>query len=137
MSRADQYNVTASLDGTSLGTFDKLSGGEIDSEEFKYRPGGMAPQVSLGGSKMVSNVTISRLFIQARDLPLVPTLIARVGKGDVVITKQALDVDGNPFGKPLVYQGKLKTFTPPDHDSESNDAALFTLEVSSAGTVIS
>jgi hypothetical protein len=50
MSRLDQYNVTVSLDGTPLGTFDKMTGGEIDSEETKYKPGGMAPQVSLGGS---------------------------------------------------------------------------------------
>lgn len=137
MSRVDQYNATVSLDGVSLGTFDKVEGGAVDSEEFKYRPGGMAPQISLGGYRMVENITVSRLFVLSRDLPLQPLLIARVGKGDVTITKQSLDVDGNPFGKPLVYIGKLKTFTPPNHDSESNDAALFELEISTAGTVIS
>lgn len=137
MSRSDQYNVTVAISGNSLGTFDKLEGGAIDSEEFKYRPGGMADEVSLGGYKMVENLTVSRLFDLQRDLPLVPFLIGRVGKGDVTITKQSLDVDGNPFGKPMVYVGKLKTFTPPNHDSESNEAALFELEVSTSGTVIS
>lgn len=132
MSRVDQYSVTASVDGTTLGTFDKLSGGEIDSEETKYKPGAMAPQVSLGGSVTVNNVTIQRLYRLDRDLPQLPLLKSRVGKGKVTVTKQSLDVDGNPFGTPLVYRGVLKQLTFPDADSESSSAAMVQLEVSSA-----
>lgn len=135
MSRLDQYDITVSLDGQPLGIFDKMTGGDIDSEEVKYKPGAMQPQISLGGSVTVNNVTVERLFRQDRDLPLVPTIKARVGKGRVVVTKQSLDVDGNPFGSPLVYQGILKHLTFPEPDSESNAAALIQLEVSSAGTV--
>lgn len=135
MSRQDQYAVSVSIDGTDTGIWDKLSGGEIDSEETKYKPGGMATAVSLGGSVEVGNVTVSRLYVLPRDHAVIKTWINRVGKATVVVTKQSLDVDGNSFGSPLVYQGTLKTVTPPEVDSESNDAALVELEVTCSGTV--
>jgi hypothetical protein len=133
--RADQFNVTAVIDGKNLGTFDKLSGGEVDSEETRYRPGGLGKPISLGGAITVNNVTISRLFDLAREQAIIHWLISRVGKGHITINKQPLDVDGNVFGRPLVYTGKLKQVTPPEHDSESSDAALLELEMVPSGTV--
>ena len=135
MSRQDQYNVTVSIDGTDLGTFDKLTGFEIDSEEVKYKPGAMAPQLSLGGSISVSNGNVSRLYDLNRDHSKVPFLKSKVGKGNVTVTKQPLDINGSPFGEPVVFTGKLKQVKLPDADSESNAAALVELEVSSAGKV--
>lgn len=132
MSRLDQYNVTVSLDGTPLGTFDKMTGGEIDSEETKYKPGGMVPQVSLGGSVTVNNVIVTRLYRLDRDKSFEPQLKAAVGKGLVKVTKQSLDVNGSPFGTPLVYSGTLKQLTFPEADSTSSAAALVAMEVSSA-----
>lgn len=141
MSRQDQYNVTVSVDGYKQGTFDKMTGGEIDSEELKYKPGAMAPQISLGGSVSVSNINVSRLYDLARDHSGVANqsgavfLRSRVGKGEVTVTKQPLDVNGAPFGSPIVYTGKLKQVKFPDADSEANSAALVELEISSAGIV--
>ena len=135
MSTSRQYAVTAVLDGQPLGVFDSFSGGGVDSEELKYRPGGMAEEISLGGQRMVENVTIARLYDLVRDHAQVPQLIARVGKGEVVVSKQPLDTDGNVFGRPLVYRGKLKRVTPPEHDSTSNDAATIELEVSTVSQV--
>src|SRR5262245_345973 len=138
MSRQDQYSLGVKLKmGSSiidLGIWDKMTGGEIDSEETKYKPGGMAPAISLGGSVNVGNVTISRLYKLERDHNLVPTYKGGVGKADVIVSKQPLDVDGNPFGSAVVYVGKFKTLKLPDVDSESSDAALVEIEVSSAGT---
>jgi hypothetical protein len=144
VSREDQYDVRVSiirniggvLVTKDLGTFDGMTGGEIDSEESKYRPGGMAAQISLGGYVNVGNVTVNRLYDLARDYPNVGWLINGVGRADMIVTKQSLDVEGNPFGKPLVYSGKLKTFTPPDHDSMSSDPAKFEFEMSSARVTI-
>ena len=62
-------------------------------------------------------------------------LASRAGKGSVVITKQPLDIDGNPWGDPITYKGKLKAVTPPEHDSTSNTEALLELEVTLAGTI--
>lgn len=136
MARQDQYNVTVSINGVQLGTFDKMSGGDIDSEETKYKPGAMAPQVSLGGSVTVTNITVERLFELGRDTSLIPQLKSWVGKGEVTVVKQPLDINGVPFGAAMVYNGKLKTFNPPPVDSNAtSSAAVIQLVISSAGIV--
>lgn len=133
--RADQYNVTVSINGTNYGTFDKMTGGDVDSEETKYNPGAMGASISLGGRRTVTNVTVQRLYDLQRDHHLVPTLLSLAGKADMTVSKQPLDADGNAFGSPVVYTGKLKMVQLPEHDSESNSAAMMSLEMSSAGTV--
>jgi hypothetical protein len=134
--REDQFDVTVAIDGIgNLGTFDKMTGGEIDSDEQKYRPGAMAPPVSLGGAVTMGNVTVSRLFDQDRDGPFFHQLIAMVGVGNIRVTKQPLDMNKTPYGLPLIYTGKIKQVTPPDHDSTSSDPALFDIEFVPSGTV--
>jgi hypothetical protein len=135
MSRADQYAVTVTADGANLGIWDKLEGGEIDSEETKYKPGGMLPQVSLGGTVEVGNVTVSRLYTLDDLVGKLRNLRGRVGKADMVVNRQSLDIDGNSYGDAWVYRGKLKTLTLPEIDSESSDAAVVALEITPAGTV--
>lgn len=136
MSRADQYNVTVSVkidDVTrDLGTFDTFDGGEVDSEESLYHPGGMAEALQLGGRVNVGNVTIGRLYDLVRDHPFAGWLIGGVGRGEVTVTKTSLTVDKEAVLNPLVYQGKLKRYSAPGHNSESSDPALFELEISSA-----
>lgn len=136
MSREDQYNITVTVAyggvPKDLGTFDSFDGGEVDSEETKYWPGGMGEQVSLGGRRSVGNVTVGRLYDLTRDHPLMGWLMGGVGKAEVTVTKTSMTIDEVGIAAPLVYTGKLKTVTPPGHDSESNSAAKFTMEVSSA-----
>jgi hypothetical protein len=62
-------------------------------------------------------------------------LLSRSGKGWAVIRKKSLDVDGNVWGRPLVYSGRLKMVHPPDPDSTSSTEALIELEVTPTGTV--
>lgn len=133
--RADTYSVAVNIDGEDTGIWDKLTGGGIDSEETKYKPGGMVGQISLGGTINADNVTISRIYDLNRDHTRVKRWMARAGKATVVVTKQPLDIDGNVFGDPLVYTGVLKACTPPEVDSESSDAGLIEIEVSIAGQV--
>lgn len=131
MSRRNQYALSVTIDGTTLGIFDTMTGGAYDSDETKYKPGAMAPEISLGGAKTTSNVVVGRLFVLGRDDVLVPMLKTKVGTGQVTITKQYLDINKLPYGTPDVYTGTLKTFTPTEPDSTSSEAGLFTLEVSS------
>lgn len=134
MSRLDQYDISVTVDNWAIpDSFDKLTGGAVDSEETKYKPGGMQPQISLGGSVTTDNVVVSRLYRLDRDIDIVNTLKGRVGKGNVIVKKQSLTVDGDAAGTPEVYQGKLKRIGFPEPDSESSSAALFEIEVSSAG----
>src|SRR3954465_15294545 len=103
MSRVDQYDVAVSVDGEDIGTFDKMSGGEIDSEETTYKPGAMAARISLGGSVNIGNVTVSTLYDLTKIHPRIHQLVALVGKAEMVIRKQPLDVNGHAFGKALTY----------------------------------
>ena len=136
MSREDQNVVTVSVSyggGTlDLGIFDGFEGGEIDSSEKKFNPGGMQRTISLGGRKTVGNVTVSRLYDLARDHPLMGWLAGGVGRADVTVIKASMTIDEVAIAAPLVYRGKLKTLTPPTHDSESDDAAMWEMEISSA-----
>lgn len=131
--RQDTYSVSVTLNGVSEGVWDKMSGGEVDSEEFKYNPGGMVPPVSLGGRKTVGNVTVSRNFRLDRDLQNLQRYINNAGKGSVVVAKQHLDVDGNAFGSPLIYRGTLKRCSPAEVDSESSNPGMIELEVTVEG----
>lgn len=133
--RADQHAATVVVDGTPLGVFDTVEGGAVDSEEAKYRPGGMGPQQSLGGFVSVDNVTVGRLYELGRDHDLVRWLTNRAGKARVTVVDQFLDTDGNPFGKPYIYTGTLKTVNKPPADSNSSDASVWTIVVSTEGTV--
>ena len=134
--REDTFRVTVAIDGVDTGVWDKLSGGSGDSEEAKYRPGGMGPQIALGGSQTVENVTVSRYYDLERDGAQIKRWFARRGRALATITKQPLDIDANAYGEPLVYgQAVLKQVTPPDHDSESNDVGMLELEFSTSGTV--
>lgn len=136
MSRQDQYQVMVvlELDGTRLdtGIWDTMSGGEVDSEETKYRPGGMGDEITLGGMRSVGNVTVSRLYDLSRDHSRIGTLLRWAGKANATVSKQPLTVNKVAFGKPIVYTGKLKAVTPPEHDSNSNDAGMLEMEISSA-----
>lgn len=133
--RQDLYQVTATVDGSQTGVWDKCDGGEVDSNEIKYKPGGLSPERSLGGTVTISNVTITRLHDVDRDNALRKRLLSRVGKAPVTVTKQPLDADGNPKGSPDIYTGVLKKVTSPEADSAATSAALWALEISTVGSV--
>src|SRR5688572_24115164 len=136
MGSQSHYRVTAYVDGIgSLGVFDKLSGGEADSESVKYSEGGMGPETSQGGRQTVSNVTISRQYKRSRDHALVRQLTAIRGRRRMSIHRQPLDADTNAFGDPLVYTGFLKAVNPQDVDSESSDPDMFEIEQDTDSTV--
>jgi len=126
--RQDTARITVELDGNDLGVFDKLTGGAVDSDDNKYYPGGMGAPVSLGGRKTVDNVVVSRLYRLVRDHSHIGKWIDGVGKAKGKITKHPMDINGNVWGNPLVYVGRLKRVTPPEIDSEASGAALVEME---------
>lgn len=132
MKREDTYRVSVSVDGRDLGTWDKMSGGEVDSEETTYRPGALVDQIALGGAVSTGNVTVQKLYDEGAH-SVYHWLVARVGRARVVVNKQPLDADGAAIGRPIVYDCKLKTVKAPDVDSEGNGAALIELEATVNG----
>jgi hypothetical protein len=127
------HTVNGASTTTDLGVWDGLTGGDLDSDEAKYWPGGMAPQVSLGGHRNPSNIVLKRLYRLQRDHDRLNLLLHNVGRGTVEIHKLPMDIDGNTYGKPLNYSGKLKRVTPPEHDSTSSDPGIIEMEVTPDG----
>lgn len=127
-SREDQSRITVKVNDIDCGPFDRVSGRNLDSEESKYRPGGMAPELSLGGRQSNDNITVARMFNPDTDRALVGQLEPLRGKGSGVVTEQPLDLDRNPVGAPFVQTGTLKRVGLPDRNSMSNDPAMFELE---------
>lgn len=132
--RQDQWSNTCTIDGRPMGIWDTLDGGESDSEETKYKPGGMQPEVSLGGSRSIGNLTLARL-LGREDWDFMHSLMNRTGVAKVTVSRQPLDTDGNPFGRALTYRGTLKTVTPGATDSTSSDAQTWEIVVSTEGSV--
>lgn len=137
--RADTWRWNVSIEGApggdQTGIWDAKEGGDVDSEEFKFKPGGMQPPISLGGSKDVQNLTLRRNYRLARDHQrLSDFLIDAVGVADVTVSGHPMNhKDKKVWGKPLVYRGTLKRVSFPAHDSTSNDAGMIEIEVTIEG----
>ena len=133
----DRFLCTVSVDGIGPlpDPFDNFAGGDTDSDESKYRPGGMAPDVSLGGSTSTANITLQRNFALGRDDVLLPKLRAAAGKAQASVTLQPLDKDRNVFGAGETFRGVLQRVQGPQHDSTSSDPAMLELEINPGGTV--
>jgi hypothetical protein len=135
--REDLFEITLFIDGTDCGVWDKLTGGDLDSDDLKYRPGGnQGQEETLGGPQTVSDITVTRRWKLGRDTELAPFLAEKRGSGECVVVKQPLDRSYNAYGKPIVYNGTLKTVNLPDADSTANAVALLALVINAATATV-
>lgn len=132
--RQDQWSNTVTIDGVPMGVWDTMEGGESDSEETKYKPGGMQAEISLGGSRSIGNITLSRLLAK-EDWDFMRDMMNQTGRVRCTVSRQPLDADGNPWGRPLTYRGVLKAVMPGETDSNSSDALTWEIEISTEGSV--
>ena len=135
MSQENQWLITVTVDGQPLGVFDKLSGGDSQATTVKYRPGGMVPEIDLGGPTAIQDITVTRLYDLARDHVLAKGLVAKNGRARAVVSQQPLDPFGAPYGAPIVRGGVLKGVKFPTADSMSQAASMLELDVSVDGSV--
>jgi hypothetical protein len=128
----ERVTVTVTGNGTtlSLGVFDSFSGGSHKAENQKHRPGSMGTRKSLGGPGDRDDFSVGRLYELLRDHPHIKTLDGLVGIGEVHASRQKLNPDKSAFGEPVNYTGTLVAVNYPDHDSDSSDKAMFSLDVS-------
>jgi hypothetical protein len=139
--REDLYNVTVKIigtDGTTQSfTLDTFDGGEAQAKETKYRAGnGTEDEQTLGGANSLSNITVGGLMTYVI-YQQVTWLISQNGKATMYVYKQPLDVNGSPYGKPLVYKGLLQGVNPPKANSQSDAAGIITLTQSTVTPVTS
>jgi hypothetical protein len=124
----DPHNLDNLID---FGTWDTRTGGEVDSEERLYYPGGMLPAYSLGGRVTPGNVTISRNYRVGRDHDRIHKLVDAVGKSRCYVGMTPMDRYKKQHGPPITWVGTLKTVTFPEHNSESTgDPGMIELVIS-------
>jgi hypothetical protein len=139
--RQDTQRVTLQIKDPATGNFalwdkteqriwDKKTGGEVDTDIYKYKPGGMMPQMALGGSRTTGDVTLTRIYRHEYDHDRIQSLIDWCGRARCTVSQTVKDIDGNDYGMPLIWVGILKTVTPPEHDSESSDPAFIEVVIS-------
>jgi hypothetical protein len=121
MSTEQQFLVTVQVDGYGdLGIFDKRSGGDSTIAVAKHRPGGMGPEKSYTTLPTYSAITISRVYERVRDL---------AGNTLVTISEQPLDGNGNAWGSPTVWRGRLGNVKAGPVDSTSSAVRMFELDM--------
>ena len=134
--RKDQWSVTASIDGFgNLGVFDTADPAEVEADTQTWNPGGMAPPISIGGIITPADVAITRMYVLERDHPIMSRLLNAAGQANMTISRQPLDTNKVPFGKPIVQTGVVKTVACPEHDSNSSDANTFSITMTPGGSV--
>jgi hypothetical protein len=126
--RVDTWHVTAFVEDQPLGVFDNWSGSEADSEEAKYRPGSMDQEISLGGRRTLSNVTIDRYYDIFRDHELCKWLFKKAGQARATLARTPMTTGGVITGTPHWFGGTLKRVKEPDVDSMGNDVGKMELE---------
>lgn len=125
MGAKNLIRTTATVDGVPLGEFRTFDGGAFDMTERKNASGAGQKRRAKTGKLTTDNVTVGREDDGAVDL----TWLREQRGKDMVVTRQPLDDDGNPRGKPTVYTGKLKRCTPGAGDvNDETDDDVFELE---------
>ena len=110
------------------GIWDTKTGGDLDSEERLYYPGGMKDPYSLGGRISPQQVTLTRNYRIQRDHYHIQKLFDSVGVSNIIITQFPMDKYHKEHTPAIVYRGTLKTVTVPEHNSEStSDPAMLSI----------
>lgn len=126
--RQDTWLVVIHLEGNSMGVWDKKDGGEVDSDDNKYYPGGMVKPISLGGKVTTGNVTLARIYDRVDDHDKINDWYQAAGHGRITVSQRPLDFNGNPVGRPIIMAGTLKRVLTPAVDSTGTGPAMFEVE---------
>ncbi len=127
--RSDQASIGVSVAGITIDnlSWDVLEGGDQTVEGMTVLPGGMQPQVALGGIPKRSPITVKRLWSE-------PTIIAYkaldavAGNAAVTITYTVLSTNREEIpGFVRTYTGVLGTVTRPNYDAMKSEAAYLTI----------
>lgn len=127
MSTQSDSLVTVTVDGQPLGIFDTRTGGEVDSEPGKRHVGGQSAPNVYKSRPTTGDVTVSRGYERERDHELARRLELRAGRAEMSVSEQPLDDEGNPWGKPKTWTGKLKSVNTGDYDADSDEPRMLEL----------
>jgi hypothetical protein len=133
--RQSTWRVSLAVDGVDWGVWEKKTGGKVSGGTVTIKPGGMAPQQSLGGTPTTDAITLVRNYDRVRDHARIGQLLAGVGRAVVVVKQQPLDAEGNAYGSPIVANGTLDAVAPPDVDASSDNSSEITVDITVNGNL--
>jgi hypothetical protein len=125
-----QSLITVTVNGVGpIGVWDERTGGAPKSTIPKHRPGGMGPQVAYTSLVTYDNVVVTRVVDneERSDSALYKQLMPFVGNAPATVIEQPLDANGNAFGPPTTYVGKLEDMDPGVSNSESESVRKWSL----------
>jgi hypothetical protein len=125
MGLAQQHDIFAYVDGRSIGQFDTRSGGEVTGGAQKRRSAGMGPFKQRAGLPDYTDLTVTKVL--DGDWSEARRLQTRAGKAEMVVSDFTLDDNGQRFGRPVTFTGKLQNVVLPDADSQSTEHEMLTL----------
>jgi hypothetical protein len=129
VSTEQQWLVNVTVDGRDLGIYDSMSGGDVDVDSAKHRPGGMGPEKSYRSLPTYKDVTVSRVLERERDWEILRWLQDKAGGVRAQVSRQPLDEDGNAWGTPMTWAGRLGPVKGGDVDSTSSKPTMYEFDV--------
>lgn len=129
MSTEQQSLVTLKVGDVDCGVYDKMTGGDTTVASAKHRAGGMGPEKSYRTLPSYSDIALTRVMERERDWELMRWLQDHAGSLRAQVTKQPLDDDGNAWGIPSTYSGRLGAIKAPQSDSGSASVATYEVDV--------
>lgn len=135
--REDQAQITVALDGvpkrpaiSAVGSWATYSGGELEADDSKTRPGGMGREESAGGPSSRGDVTLTTQLTDL-DWHFINEFEARNGTGqvDIGVTRMTPEKTVDPT-KSFGRTGTLKSVATPDFDVNGNEVTFLSIVVS-------
>lgn len=136
--RSDQASIGVTVSGIILDnlSWDVLEGGEQSVDGVTVLPGGMAPQVPLGGIPKRATATVKRLWAESLVVQY-KALDEVAGNAAVTVTYQVLGTNKAPARgiAPITYTGVLANVMRPNYDAMKSEAAYLEITVDLAGAL--
>lgn len=133
--RSDQASIGVTVTGVNLGneSWDVLEGGAQEVEVVMVLPGGMEPQVALGGIPKRSVLTVKKLWSESmiNEFQLLDSV---AGNAFTTVTYTVLGVNHKPAFPAYTYTGVLGTVTRPNYDAMKSEAAYLEISVGLNGS---
>lgn len=134
--RSDQALIRVEIEGVSI---DKLAwssfeGAEGTVEGEPVMPGGMEPQVAVGGVRKLSPVTVERDWSEAL-AAIYKQLFAVMGSAGAKPSYQPLGRNKVPVGEPFSYTGILTGVSRPNYKGASSEGAMLKLVIQLNGEI--
>lgn len=134
--RSDQAQISVTVEGVAIDnvSWDSMEGGENEVEGLDILPGGMAPQIALGGIPKRKPVTIQRVWSDTL-IGVYKALDAVAGNAAVTASYTVLGTNKKPAFSPITYTGVLGTVTRPNYKAGTSEEAFLQLMVHLNGEV--